>query len=268
MGNYIIGKNSIIEGNVLIEDNVKIGNNCIIKEDKKNKTIIKEGCVIDDFVSIYPGVVIRKNCKIGAYSILGYPTKADLLGKDVSVYSDKVKDKIIKERILHIGENSVIRSHSVIYSHVKIGNNFNTGHFVMIREHTTIGDNCVFGTHASCDGFANMGDKTQIGQSCMLAQAATIGKKCFIGGHTVFSDNKNIIRDVKYDLNGSRIGDYVRIGLNCIVFPDVTVGENAFIGAGSLINKDIPENKLAYGNPIKIIRNLREEEINKYKSSF
>src|SRR3989344_9512449 len=244
---YAIGKNSIVKGNVLIENNVKIGNNCVIKGDEINKIFIGENCVIDDSVIIYPGVIFGKNSKIGAHSILGHPTKADLLGKDLSVYSDKIKDKVIEERILDIGENSVIRSHSVIYSHVKIGNNFNTGHFTLIREHTTIGDNCVFGTHASCDGFAEIGDKTQIGQSCMLAQAATIGKGCFIGGHTVFSDNKNIIRDVKYDLNGAKIGNYVRIGLNCIVFPDVKIGNNSFIGAGSLINKDVPENKLAYG---------------------
>ncbi len=220
---YKIGENSVIGDNVLIEDNVKIGNNCVIKGYKDFKTVIKKNCIIEDFVTILPGVVIEENSKVSSYCILGYPTKMDVLGKDVSAYSEKVKGKIIKERILSIGKNSIIRSHSVIYSHVKIGDNFNTGHYVLIREHTTIGDNCVFGTHASCDGFASIGDKTQIGQSCMLAQAATIGKGCFIGGHTVFSDNKNIIRDVKYDLNGAKIGDYVRIGLNCIVFPDVKI---------------------------------------------
>ena len=33
-------------------------------------------------------------------------------------------------------------------------------------------------------------------------------------------------------------------------------------------DKDIPEDKLAYGNPIKIIKNLKKEEIDEYKSSF
>jgi acetyltransferase-like isoleucine patch superfamily enzyme len=37
------------------------------------------------------------------------------------------------------------------------------------------------------------------------------------------------------------------------VMPNVTVGENCTIGAGSIINKDIPDNSLAVGSPAKVI---------------
>ena len=87
---YNIGKNSFVEGNVSIGDNVKIGDNCLIKGDNKNRIDIGESCTIDDFVSIYPGTFIGKNSRVSSYTILGYPTKADLLGKDVSEYSDKI----------------------------------------------------------------------------------------------------------------------------------------------------------------------------------
>lgn len=36
--------------------------------------------------------------------------------------------------------------------------------------------------------------------------------------------------------------------------PGVTIGNNVVIGAGSVVTKDIPDNKIAYGNPCKIIK--------------
>jgi acetyltransferase-like isoleucine patch superfamily enzyme len=36
--------------------------------------------------------------------------------------------------------------------------------------------------------------------------------------------------------------------------PNVTVGNNSIIGAYSFVNKDIPDNVVAFGIPIKIIK--------------
>lgn len=37
--------------------------------------------------------------------------------------------------------------------------------------------------------------------------------------------------------------------------PGVTIGNNVVIGAGSVVTKDIPDNKIAFGVPCKVIRN-------------
>lgn len=50
------------------------------------------------------------------------------------------------------------------------------------------------------------------------------------------------------------IGDNVWIGGGAIIMPGVTLGDNVVIGAGSVVTKDIPSNKIAYGNPCKVIR--------------
>jgi acetyltransferase-like isoleucine patch superfamily enzyme len=47
-----------------------------------------------------------------------------------------------------------------------------------------------------------------------------------------------------------------KIGANSVVMPGVTIGENSIVGALSFVNKDIPENVLAFGVPVKIIKNL------------
>ena len=50
------------------------------------------------------------------------------------------------------------------------------------------------------------------------------------------------------------IGDHVWIGGGAIIMPGVTIGDNVVVGAGSVVTKDIPSNKVAYGNPCRIIR--------------
>ena len=47
-----------------------------------------------------------------------------------------------------------------------------------------------------------------------------------------------------------------RIGSHSTIMPGVTIGENAVIGAHSFVNKDIPDNCLAYGVPAKVVKYL------------
>ena len=35
--------------------------------------------------------------------------------------------------------------------------------------------------------------------------------------------------------------------------PGVTIGENAVVGAFSFVNKDIPDNGMAFGVPVRIV---------------
>ena len=55
------------------------------------------------------------------------------------------------------------------------------------------------------------------------------------------------------------IEDNVWIGGGVIILPGVTIGKNSVIGAGSVVNKSIPPNSLAVGNPCKIIRKINNK---------
>jgi len=50
-----------------------------------------------------------------------------------------------------------------------------------------------------------------------------------------------------------------KIGSHSVIVPGVTIGENAIIGAFSFVNKDIPDNVVAVGTPVKIIKKLKGE---------
>lgn len=264
--NVEIGEGAVINGNVTLSDNVKVGNYCQISGTDDHKTIIKNDITIQDFSTIYPGVKILEKSKIGSYVTLGHPSKTSL-SKDKSCGSDRVRDLIIHEPETLLGKESIIRSYSTIYTNVKTGR-LTTGHHILIREHTVLGNNCLVGTGAVIDGYCRVGDNTQIHQNCDIGQAAKIGKGVFLGAHTILSDNNKMIRDVKYDLLGPTIEDFVRVGINCMILSNVIVGKYSLIGASSVVTKNISKRSLAYGNPARVVQELKQEEINEYVNSI
>lgn len=257
-----------VSGPAIIPPDTEIGQGSVVEGLPDREVILGRNVQIGHFCHIGPGVQVEAGGVIGDYVTLGHPSKAELTGDDPCLASPRVKDKVIPGAWTRIGADAVIRSHSVIYSHVTIGRGFRGGHGVLIREHTQVGDGCVFGSYASCDGYTTIGDGSHIGQYVMLAQAATIGRGVFVGGHTTFSDNRWIIRDPEEDLFGAVIEDGVRIGLSCAILPSVTVGRDAMIGAGSVVNRDVPSGSLVRGAPARIVRLLTPAEIARYRRAI
>ncbi len=80
-------------------------------------------------------------------------------------------------------------------------------------------------------------DHVQIGSHCSIYSVSTI-------------DNKNGLVLLK---NNSRIGSH------SVIMPGITVGVNSIIGAHSFVNCNVPDNVVAAGAPIRIIRKLNKQ---------
>ena len=50
-----------------------------------------------------------------------------------------------------------------------------------------------------------------------------------------------------------------KIGSHSVVMPGVTIGENTIIGAFSFVNRDVPDNVVAVGAPIRVIKKIEGE---------
>jgi len=81
-----------------------------------------------------------------------------------------------------------------------------------------------------------------------------------IGDNVTISDARILMHDgstslpLGYSRIGKvKIGSNVFIGADAIILPGVTIGDNVIIGAGTIVNKDIPSNSVAAGNPARII---------------
>lgn len=93
--------------------------------------------------------------------------------------------------------------------------------------------------------------KIKIGERVLFGPAVTIATV----GHPVNPK----MREYMYT-DGVTIGNDCWIGAGAVICPGVTIGDNSVIGAGSVVNKDIPANCVAAGNPCKVIREIDERD--------
>lgn len=152
-----------------------------------------------------------------------------------------------------IGKNPLIRSNTIIYNDVEIGDNFKTGHNVVIREKTAIGDNVLLGTNTVIEGHCNIGSNVSIQSNVYIPKNVLIEDYVFIGPCTCFTNDKYPIR-IDYDLKGPTIRKGASIGANSTFLSDVEIGEGAMVAAGSIVTHDVPPFYLAIGTPARIKR--------------
>lgn len=91
------------------------------------------------------------------------------------------------------------------------------------------------------------GNKVKFGDNVFIAPNCSF----YTAGHPLDAEMRN--KGIEY-AKPIEIGNNVWIGGNVVVLPGVKIGDNTVIGAGSVVNKDIPSNVVAVGNPCKIIK--------------
>jgi len=92
-----------------------------------------------------------------------------------------------------------------------------------------------------------VGDYSMIGPNVVIATAS----------HPIDPELRQ--RNTQFNLD-VHIGKNVWIGAGALILPGVTIGDNSVIGAGSVVNKDIPANVVAVGNPCKVLREIGEKD--------
>lgn len=150
-----------------------------------------------------------------------------------------------------IGNNAFLRSNTVIYNDVEIGDNFRTGHGVIIREKTRIGDNVLIGTNSVIEGQIKIGNNISIQSNVYIPIKMIIEDHVFIGPCACFTNDKYPIR-IDFDLKGPIIRRGASIGANSTFLSGVEIGEGAMVAAGAIVTHDVPPHFLAIGAPAKI----------------
>jgi acetyltransferase-like isoleucine patch superfamily enzyme len=150
---------------------------------------------------------------------------------------------------LSIGKDSIIRSGTAIYSGVRIGDNFRSGHNVLIRENTEIGNNALVGTNSVLDGDCQIGNNVAIQTGVYVARYTVIEDGVFLGPHCVTTNDKYM--EYGRELKGPVIKRNARIGANATIFSGITIGENALVGASAVVNKNVLPGDTVVGNPAR-----------------
>jgi len=156
-------------------------------------------------------------------------------------------------RKVRLGDNAVIRAFTIIYADVEAGNDFKTGHHVLIREMTRFGSKIIIGSGSIIDGTVTIGNRVKIESLVYIPTHTALGNDVFIGPKAVLTNDRYPLRlRNHYKPQGPIIEDSVTIGANATILPGVRIGEGAFIAAGAVVLRDVPPWTLVKGNPGQI----------------
>ena len=186
---------------------------------------------------VHPGVRFGRNAVVEDYCIIGAPF-AGFAGEETV-----------------IGDNAVIRSHTVIYAGNVIGNDFQTGNKANIRELNRIGNDVSIGTLSVVEHHVRIEDGVRIHTQAFVPEYCVLKRGAWIGPRVTLTNAKFPKHpDAKKNLVGVVVCEDAKLGAGVTVLSGVTIGAGALVGAGSLVAQDVPAGMVAKGAPAKAFR--------------
>ncbi|MGG0185079.1 acyltransferase [Bacillus rhizoplanae] len=162
------------------------------------------------------------------------------------------------------------RSKITVANNVRFGENVHidglSKHGIQIGNNVTIGSNTIIKCTGSFDNIGEglkIGDNFGCGENCFFGAAGgiEIGNDVIMGQSIRFhaqnhnyNDINKLIREQGVNQKGIKIGSDCWVGSGVVFLDGVKVGNGCIIGANTLVNKDIPDNTIAVGNPVRIIK--------------
>ena len=104
-----------------------------------------------------------------------------------------------------------------------------------IGEHTTLGSGCLIWSHSSA--MSNILMDNRSGNPYIVRSKTIIGSGSFIGGPSV-------------------------------VYPGISIGDRCIVMPMLVVNVDVPDNTMVGGSPAKVIKQIDEAYIARYKANF
>lgn len=206
--------------------------------------------------------VVGKGTILGCNVIVGYPTRTEINALINRLQGTDILDPSILKDAQEIegaviGKNCTIRDFTVIYSKSRIGDNVQTGHYVVIREETSVGSGTLVGTEVVIENRCTIGRNVSIQTGVYIPTNTVIEDDVFLGPNVSITNDKYMGRgDIK--LIGARIERGARIGSNSTILPGIRIGRDSLVAAGAVVTKDVPPYKMVAGVPAKVIGDVPE----------
>jgi acetyltransferase-like isoleucine patch superfamily enzyme len=192
---------------------------------------------------IHPNVKLGEQCTIGDHVIIGYPPRGKQPGEIETV----------------IGDRAVIRSHTIIYAGNVIGDDFQTGHMVMLREANRIGSSVSLGSQVVIEHHCEVGNGVRMQGQTGIAEYTTLEDGAWLGPRVITTNVFHpLCPKAKECIMGPTIKRRAIIGANVTIYPRVVIGEFALVGAGCVVMKDIPPHKVVMAKPPRVVADVFE----------
>ena len=192
---------------------------------------------IGNNVIIYDNVKIGNNCYIGDNCIIGLPYKGKL-----------------KNKLLIIGDNSIVRSHTVIYEGSNLGRNLETGHHSIIRENTTAGINFRIGSFCDVEGDCQIGDYLRCHSYVHIGKGAKIGNFVWIFSLVTLTNDPLPPSHIHSPV---LLEDGVVVCVGCTLLPGSVMKMGSFAASNTVVRGIIPPAKVVSGASSKILGSVK-----------
>lgn len=204
-------------------------------------------------VKLYGPVQIGHNAIIEDNVVIGHPSvfeiNAGASSRGDFEQTDAFYNYVTKTPTI-IGDNAIIRSGSIIYSGVTIGDNFDCGHHVIVREGSFIGSNVYFKSHSHIMRNVHIGDSCRV--AAVVADNSIVGRHVSVFGTLTHRHPKRSPQDTGPWI-GPTVKDGCLIGRGSIVLGPIEIGENSIVGANAIVNFEVPAGCLVVGPKAQIV---------------
>ncbi len=197
--------------------------------------------------------VIGEESVIDSNVIVGYPRRAKLAQRSGEWI--ELLDRVSSGA--RIGRRCHLRSGTIVYEDVVLGDGVETGHNVLIREETRIGDGTIVGTGTVIEGHVAIGRRVRIESRAFIPIGSVIGDDVFIGPCVVLTNDKY---PMSRKLKAPIIEDGAVICANAVILPGVRIGRRAVVAAGAVVTRDVPPETVVMGAPAKPVATRDEYE--------
>lgn len=197
-----------------------------------HKAKIADDVVIGPYSIIHDNVVLGSRTEIQSYCELG------------------ISNGMSGGELLKIGQDSLVRSHSVFYEGSVFGDGLVTGHRVTVREKTLAGKNLQIGTLSDIQGHCHIGDYVRFHSNVHIGQKSQIGNFVWIFPYVVLTNDPHPPSET---LIGVKIHDFAVIATMSVVLPGAEIEKGCLVGAHSSIKgTTVPDTVYAGSPAIKI----------------
>jgi acetyltransferase-like isoleucine patch superfamily enzyme len=197
---------------------------------------------------VHPSFVPPKDLEVGAFTQIGRNVK---IGPRTRIGSYCIIGDVENQcrGDLQINEDSIVRSHSVIYGGSEFGSQLETGHHATLREGIKAGPGLRVGSYSDIQNNVRIGKFVRIHSKVFVAPGTEIDSFVWIFPCAVITNdphppNDRILKPVK-------INEYAVIAAQALLMPGVVVGKDSVVAAGSIVTKNVEDGHLVMGAPAR-----------------
>ena len=229
-----IGNNVFFEGSIKISYGVTIGDNVIVKAGSIVDKDIPNNSLVEGNPCKIKQSNISFNYKNFIQDMIGKELKDENYLKSKKICNEFNNSKFESFEIINEKISKLFKSYKSLYltqnAYIQNGNNSSVGEVFYSNYNFVLIDSA----------------KILAGNNVFLAPNCTINSNVI-----EYNESK---KEYLIESKPIKIGDNVWIASNVYIKGGVTIGDNTTIGAGSIVDSNIPDNCLAFGNPAKVFR--------------